>query len=91
MFELSEPTNEQRKKVKSYVSMEMIDKEDFIFLAKIAARICRTQMSLISMIYDDRPKFLSGHGINVKDIPENFSFCTYTFNKTNGLHIVKNA
>ncbi len=91
MFELSEPTNEQRKKVKSYVSMEMIDKEDFNFLAKIAARICGTQMSLISMIYDDRLKFLSGHGINVIDIPEDFSFCTYTFNKTDGLHIVKDA
>ncbi|MBE7641697.1 PAS domain S-box protein [Salegentibacter sp. BLCTC] len=65
--------------------------DDFDFLTKMAAQICHTKISLISLITADKQLFLSNEGLKSSETCKEISFCAHAVNHPDKLFIVENA
>ena len=61
------------------------------FLTRMAATICSTDNSLLSIIDDDVQWFLSQHGTAYDETPREYAFCAHAINNPNNLLIVEDA
>jgi PAS domain S-box-containing protein len=93
MLEPKTPSNEDEriKAIKAYDLTQYIDEEDFDFLTKMAAEICGTSISLISIILEDKQQFLSKYGMKANETSRDVSFCAHAINKPNEFFIVNDA
>ncbi|QWX82673.1 GHKL domain-containing protein [Cellulophaga sp. HaHaR_3_176] len=71
---------ERLNNLKSYSILDTLPEEDYDNLTRIAASICGTPVSLITLIDSDRQWFKSSHGIGVKETDVNISFCGHLIN-----------
>jgi two-component system cell cycle sensor histidine kinase/response regulator CckA len=60
-------------------------------LVKLAARICDTPISLVSLVDQDRQWFKARHGIEFTETSREVSFCSHTFDRPAELLIVPDA
>jgi hypothetical protein len=60
-------------------------------MTAIAAKLCGTEISLISLIDDKRQWFKSTHGIDMKETPRENSFCAHAINEQENIFIVPDA
>lgn len=72
---------ERLKELKSYSIFDTLPESDFDDLTTIAAEICGTPISLISLIDDKRQWFKSRHGIDITETPKEYSFCGHVINQ----------
>ncbi|NCT09979.1 MAG: GAF domain-containing sensor histidine kinase [Flavobacteriia bacterium] len=83
--------NERLKDLESYHILDTIPEEDYDNIIAIAAQICDTEISLISLIDEDRQWFKSRFGLEATETPRNISFCGHAINDEHNTFIVENA
>ncbi|MBZ9631266.1 PAS domain S-box protein [Salegentibacter sp. LM13S] len=87
------PENEANrlKELEAYDILGASEEDDFDFLTKMAAQICDTKISLISLLTEDKQWFLSHYGLQARETLKDFSFCAHTLHQPDKLFIVENA
>ncbi len=71
------PLNEQERlsKLRSYEILDTEGEKTFDHITSLAAEMCGTSISLISLVDEKRQWFKSHHGIETKELPRDISFC----------------
>ena len=73
------PSNEKArlKSLRSYAVMDTFSEKEYDQLTAIASQICGCEMSLISLIDEDRQWFKSKVGLEVDETAREFAFCAH--------------
>ena len=82
---------ERLKDLESYSILDSLSESDYDDLTAIAAEICGTEISLISLIDDKRQWFKSHHGLDVSETPKEYAFCAHAINDPENVFIVQDA
>ena len=82
---------ERLEELKSYNVLGIESSDDFDFITEMAAKICNTKISLISLISADKQWFLSKHGLEIEETALEHSFCAHAINSPNEPFIIQNA
>lgn len=89
--EMPKDESNRLKELESYQLIGIGEDEDYDFITSMAAQICGTKISLISLINEDKQWFLSHHGLEVRETPRKYAFCAHAINKPNEPFIVEDA
>ena len=86
------PKNEALRlaKLKALDILDTIEEEAYDDLTFLAAKICDTPISLVSLIDQSRQWFKSHHGIEARETPREYAFCGHTINQ-NSILIVEDT
>ena len=90
MTKISDQEQLRLKALKSYDILDTMPDDEFDRLTELAALICHTPISLISLIDVNRQWFKSNTGLNVRETPRNIAFCDVAI-KGNEIFEVENA
>ena len=82
---------ERIQDLESYSILDTLPESDYDNLTTIAAEICDTEISLISLVDNNRQWFKSSYGLNVKETPRKYAFCAHAINDPDNILIVKDA
>lgn len=82
---------ERLKELKSYTILDTLLESEYDDLTTIAAEICGTPISLISLIDNKRQWFKSHHGLDASEKPKQFAFCAHAINESSNVFIVQDA
>ncbi|WP_162340845.1 sensor histidine kinase [Cyclobacterium salsum] len=87
------PVNEKLRlrELEAYKIIGAAEEDDFDFLTSMAAQICKTKISLISLITNEKQCFLSHHGVEAKETSRDYSFCAHAINTPDQCFIVTDA
>ncbi|ADR22297.1 hypothetical protein MATR_00610 [Marivirga tractuosa] len=87
------PINERdrQKELESYQIIGLNEEDEFDFITSMAAKICESKISLISLVTGDKQWFLSHHGVEVRETSKNISFCAHAINIPDQAFIVEDA
>lgn len=87
------PKNEigRLRELEAYHIIDAAEEDDFDFLTSMAAQICGTNISLITLVGDYKQCFLSHHGLAIKETLKEFSFCAHAINTPSEPFIVEDA
>ena len=87
------PKNENKRlqELNSYNILGEAEQEDFDFLTRMAAEICGAEISIISLITDDKQWFLSHHGLETRETSKDYSFCAHAINTPHEPFIVEDS
>ncbi|REE25418.1 PAS domain S-box protein [Winogradskyella pacifica] len=88
---IPENESERLKELESYQLIGLSENDDFDFITSMAAQICGTKISLISLITENKQWFLSHHGLEVRETPKDYAFCAHAINQPNEPFIVEDA
>ncbi len=83
--------NERLQALKDYNILDSLPEADYDNITRMASEICGTSVALISFIDDKRQWFKSSHGIDVKETPRDFAFCTHAILNPNEILIVPDS
>tara|TARA_R100000935_G_scaffold34485_1_gene55131 strand:+ start:791 stop:1993 length:1203 start_codon:yes stop_codon:yes gene_type:complete len=89
--EIHQKEAERLKDLESYQILDTLSETDYDDITAIAAEICGTEISLISLIDDKRQWFKSHHGIDISETPKDYAFCAHAINDESNVFIVKDA
>jgi len=86
------PINEAKRldKLRSLNILDTLEEEAYDDLTFLAAQICQTPISLVSLVDDSRQWFKSHHGLEARETPREQAFCGHAINQDHVL-IVENA
>lgn len=79
------------KELDSFAILDTLSESDYDQLTAIAAGICGTKISLISLLDENRQWFKSRHGLNVTETPKDYAFCAHAINDQDQVFIVNDA
>ncbi|MBT8320431.1 MAG: GAF domain-containing protein [Eudoraea sp.] len=82
---------ERLKALASYAIMDTLPEEDYDNLTAIAAEICGTPISLVSLLDQERQWFKSHHGLPVSETPKEYAFCAHAINKEEDIFIIQDS
>jgi signal transduction histidine kinase len=82
---------ERLLELKSYSILDTLAEEDYDNLTTLAAAICGTAISLISLVDDKRQWFKSHHGIDTQETPKSQAFCAHAIHNENEIFIINDA
>ena len=68
---------EKQAILRDYHILDSEEEEEFDNITQLAAEICQVPFSLISLFDSGRQWFKSSHGLNIREIPEEHSFCMH--------------
>lgn len=87
------PKNEIQRlnELHSYNIIGALEHDDYDFLTRMAAEICGTKISLISLITEDKQWFLSHHGLKERETPKELAFCAHAINTPEDIFIIEDA
>lgn len=88
------PHNESERlfALQQYQVLDTAAEKEFDDLVKLAAQICQTPISLISLVDADRQWFKAKHGLDADQTPRDHAFCAHTLPKEdNQILEVENA
>ncbi len=75
----------------SYSILDTLPEEDYDNLTAIAAEICGTPISLVSLLDNERQWFKSHHGLGATETPKEFAFCAHAINEDDDIFIVQDS
>ncbi|ALJ05987.1 histidine kinase [Pseudalgibacter alginicilyticus] len=89
----NEPENEYErlKNLESYNIIDTLPEVDYDNITAIAAQICDTPISLVTLIDDKRQWFKSHHGVDASETPKEYAFCAHAINTPNEVFIIQDA
>jgi signal transduction histidine kinase len=90
-FKVPENEAERLQRLRDYEVLDSFEEEDFDNITKLAASICKTPISLVSLIDEDRQWFKSQFGLKVRETPRQDSFCSHAILEPEKLFVVKDA
>ena len=79
------------KELSSYDIIGANEQENFDFITRMAAEICGTKISLISLVTEDKQWFLSHYGLKEREISKDYSFCAHAIKTPDEPFIVEDA
>lgn len=82
---------ERLKDLDSYSILDTLSESDYDNLTAIAAQICGTPISLISLVDNKRQWFKSHHGLDATETPKELAFCAHAINDPDNVFIVQDA
>lgn len=82
---------ERLKELDSYSILDTLPEEDFDSLTTIAASICGTPISLISLLDGKRQWFKSHHGLGVSETAKELAFCAHAINQPKEIFEIPDA
>lgn len=87
------PINEttRLKALEDYRILDTLPEQDFDDITRIAAHVCNTPISLLSLLDPHRQWFKSHFGLQVQETPRQFSFCGHAILSPQEPFIVENA
>jgi signal transduction histidine kinase len=87
------PANETErlKALASYQILDTLSETEYDNLTTLAAQICNTKISLISLIDEKRQWFKSRYGLAVNETPRELAFCAHAINKPDETLIIPDA
>ena len=86
-----EKEQERLKNLESYSILDTLPDADYDDITSIAAEICDTEISLISLIDDKRQWFKSHHGLAASETPKEYAFCAHAINDQENVFIVQDS
>ena len=87
------PLNE-KERLEALLAYQILDtspEKDFDDIVQLASEICKTPISTITLIDQDRQWFKSKIGLEFNENPREIAFCAHTINCPNQTMIVENA
>ena len=86
------PKNETKRlaKLQSLDILDTLEEQAYDDLTFLAAQICETPISLVSLIDQSRQWFKSHYGLDARETPREYAFCGHAINQ-DGLLIVEDA
>ncbi|EAR01990.1 sensor histidine kinase [Maribacter sp. HTCC2170] len=93
MLEPKDHINEKERlaSLESYSILDTLPEEDYDNLTAIAAEICGTPISLVSLLDNKRQWFKSRHGLGVSETPKEYAFCAHAINEEDDIFIVQDS
>ena len=87
------PENEKERleALQSYKILDTLPESSFDSITSIAAFICNTPISLVSLIDKDRQWFKSNKGLGVSETPREQAFCAHAINNPKEIMIVEDS
>ncbi|EAY29562.1 sensor histidine kinase [Microscilla marina] len=82
---------ERLENLLSYYILDTFPEEDYDAITTIAAQICGTSISLISLIDDKRQWFKSRYGLAVPETPKEYAFCAHAINTPEAPMIINDS
>ena len=75
----------------SYSILDTLPEADYDNITEIAAQICGTPISLVSLIDLKRQWFKSHHGLDVTETPREYAFCAHALNYSDTIFEIPDA
>jgi PAS domain S-box-containing protein len=82
---------ERLEELRLYQIIGIDERDDFDFITAMAAKICNTKISLISLVTEDKQWFLSRYGLSTKETNRDFSYCAHAINSPGLPFIIEDA
>lgn len=82
---------ERLEALESYSILDSLPEEDYNSLTAIAAEICGTPISLVSLLDHERQWFKSSFGLDVSETPKEYAFCAHAINEEEDIFIVQDS
>lgn len=93
MIQPQKPTNEKErlKDLKSYAILDTLPEEEYDDITRLAAQICQTPISLISLLDENRQWFKSKYGIDASETARDIAFCAHAINNPDNIFTIEDS
>ena len=84
------PNNETERleALYSYSILDTLPEGQYDNITRLAAQICHTPVSQITLVDSNRQWYKSNYGTDVQNVPRDVGFCAHTINEESGLLII---
>ena len=82
---------ERLRLLDSYSILDTLPEKDYDDLTTLAAQICGTHISLVSLLDDKRQWFKSHFGLGATETPKEYAFCAHAINDEDEIFIIPDA
>ncbi len=86
-----ENENARLKELNSFDVLDTLPEKDYDELTAIAAQICGTPISLVSIIDEKRQWFKSNYGLCASETPRDLAFCAHAIAEPSNIFVVEDA
>lgn len=86
-----EKEEERLKLLESYHILDTLPERDYDNLTKLAAEICQTPISLVTLIDSKRQWFKSHRGLETTETPKEYAFCAHAINDESNIFMVEDS
>lgn len=86
--------NNESERIAVLKSLNILDSEEeleYDSLVSVAAKICKTPISLITLVDEDRQWFKAKYGLTASETKREVGFCAHAINDPDELFVVKDA